>query len=208
MTEVKQYICETCLKSVGFSKLPIYCDGCLSWFHGKCEKISVKEWQDLGNCKSEWNCNRCIKSRFPFYQLDDEELIECLYDMSANLKHITEKCYKIEDRVKQLYDDKSGEILSCQTNYTTLDKLNDIHQELDKSFSILHMNCRSIRSNFDKITNLLHCSEFKVKVLGLTETWMDNEKDSYDQYNIHGYSVYSINRIKKGGGVALYVNDV
>ena len=81
-------------------------------------------------------------------------------------------------------------------------------QELDKSFSILHVNSRSIKSNFDNIVNFLHCSDFNIKVLGLTETWMNDAKgDTYDQYNIHGYSVYYVNRIKKGGGVSLYIND-
>ena len=209
MTEQNQYICEDCNKAVGFSKLPIYCDECYNWFHGKCEKLSVKDWQHLGNSNTSWFCEKCTKSCFPFYQLDDDELLECIYDMTMNLMHITGKCKKIEDRIKSICNYKYDEVLSSQSNYTTLDKLNNIHEEIDKSFSILHMNCRSIKSSFDKIVNFLHCSDFKVKVLGLTETWMNDEKgDTYNQYNIHGYSVYNVNRIKRGGGVALYINDV
>ena len=44
MTETN-FKCDICNKPVEFTKLPIYCDGCYEWFHGKCEKISVEKWK-------------------------------------------------------------------------------------------------------------------------------------------------------------------
>ncbi|KAL7377214.1 hypothetical protein ABVT39_024048 [Epinephelus coioides] len=73
------------------------------------------------------------------------------------------------------------------------------------SFSIIHFNSRSLHRNYSKIKDYL--SKFKkFSVIATSETWLDNEKTH--NVELDGYELFTTNRnSKKGGGVALYVDD-
>ena len=45
----------------------------------------------------------------------------------------------------------------------------------ENSFSVLHVNIRSISKNFEKLKDLLANIDFKFKIICLTETWCKDE---------------------------------
>jgi hypothetical protein len=70
----------------------------------------------------------------------------------------------------------------------------------------LHINCRSLRKNFDSIHHLLTICH-PLTALALSETWLTAEIQ--DDYVIPGYNfVSAIREGKGGGGVGFYLNDV
>ena len=84
-----------------------------------------------------------------------------------------------------------------------------------KGFHCAHLNCRSIYNKIDLINHLVHETESRMHVLGLSETWLTNNiPDSF--INIDGYDIIRLDRSwshnnsivsKKGGGVMMYIRD-
>ena len=74
------------------------------------------------------------------------------------------------------------------------------------NFSIIHFNCRSLPSNYNKLKYSITALDIQFDVIALSETWLiDNDSD---RFNIDGYKMFTCSRTNKsGGGVALYIND-
>ena len=74
------------------------------------------------------------------------------------------------------------------------------------NFSLLHCNIRSILNKYDDLVAYLESLEHKFSVIGLTETWLNNE-------NINDFPLTKYNFVgkardhKQGGGVGLYVKQ-
>ena len=79
-------------------------------------------------------------------------------------------------------------------------------KEESTNFSIIHLNCRSLPSDYNKLKDCINALDFQFDVIALSETWLiDNDTDIF---NIDGYKMFTCSRINKsGGGVALYIND-
>ena len=81
-----------------------------------------------------------------------------------------------------------------------------VQKEESANFSIIHFNCRSLPSNYNKLKDSITALDFQFDVIALSETWLiDNDSDCF---NIDGYKMFTCSRTNKsGGGVALYIND-
>ena len=84
---------------------------------------------------------------------------------------------------------------------------NDIKLDRDSSFSLLHMNARSLNKNFESMELLLHSLDyFPFSVIGISETWLHNNSPSI--FNLQNYTMYRSDRQHNhGGGVALYAHN-
>ena len=71
-------------------------------------------------------------------------------------------------------------------------------------FSCLHINCRSLVGNYDNVISSLSCLDFKFPVIGLSETWLqDNALTAI--YSFTGYTfIGQGHRCKRGGGVGFF----
>ena len=92
------------------------------------------------------------------------------------------------------------------SNYITTNQFKSLEEKND-TFSVMHLNIRSLNCNFDNFRFLTDTSSHtKFSVIGLTETWLTHE--SACLYSLPGYDFVENSRInRKGGGVALYVNQ-
>ena len=72
--------------------------------------------------------------------------------------------------------------------------------------NIMHVNCRSIKRNFDDFKTLLSNVDNHLTAIAVSETWLT--PDVENMYNLNGYKLFCNSRLTKiGGGVALYVNS-
>ena len=75
----------------------------------------------------------------------------------------------------------------------------------DQSFSLFHLNIRSLECNLHNLTNLLSNIDMEFSVIGITETWLKSSTHSVD---IKGYNFFhECRKDKIGGGVGLYLSD-
>jgi hypothetical protein len=78
---------------------------------------------------------------------------------------------------------------------------------LINDISIIHINIRSIKVNFDALVHLLENVSYCFDVIAIIETWLDDS--SSQLYKIKGYNMYSYSRdYGRGGGICFYVKDI
>ena len=99
---------------------------------------------------------------------------------------------------------------ASETNYIFQE---DIKQTLSETtqydnLSLLHLNIRSLNTNFDDFNNLLEESNFSFNIICLSETW-STDKNFQESSNFHfpNYDAIHLERKtkKKGGGVLIYI---
>ena len=100
-------------------------DSCYYWLYGKYEKLSKKEWLELGKSNVTWNCQNCAKNLLPFYSLDNDEFQEFLHGVSNKLNEPFKKCIALESDV-QYCDAFSFEWISCIKIFNTCTTLQKI----------------------------------------------------------------------------------
>jgi hypothetical protein len=72
-------------------------------------------------------------------------------------------------------------------------------------FSLIHFNMRSLSHNYANLTSLLASVNTKFSVIGITETWLQNDKHIC---SIEGYNfVHNHRQHRTGGGVGIYLNS-
>lgn len=100
--------------------------------------------------------------------------------------------------------DKNYKFLGkCEYIYG-LDSFNIPEPEL----SVIHFNIRSIRKNFEQLTDQLNNSSICFYVITLTETWLD-ENSSISDYALPGYHppIIQNREDRSGGGVLIYLRQ-
>jgi len=84
--------------------------------------------------------------------------------------------------------------------------MNFFHFEEQGAVNIIHINCRSLKKNFDHVSLLLSNIKYPLTAVALTETWLTADQNNV--YNIPGYKFVSQHRSDKlGGGVGFYVDN-
>ena len=77
-----------------------------------------------------------------------------------------------------------------------------VSNEESANFSIIHFNCRSLPSSYNKLKYCINTLDLQFDVIALSETWLIYN-DSYS-FNIDGYKMFTCSRTNKNGrGVAL-----
>ena len=77
---------------------------------------------------------------------------------------------------------------------------------IDNTFSVIHLNARSIKNKFDEIKNIVLNSNSEWDVVCISETWLKD--DIIEFYNINGYNMYATFRKRtEGGGTLIYVRN-
>ena len=77
----------------------------------------------------------------------------------------------------------------------------------DDSFSILHLNIRSIKKNFENFKLFFSTLGYSFSVICFSETWLD-DTDSNSLYELPNYiSKHQIRDDRKGGGVSFYIHN-
>ena len=79
------------------------------------------------------------------------------------------------------------------------------HNISSNSFSVIHLNIRSLPANLSSFLSYLDNLDHTFSVIGLTETWLNPSNVS--SYCIDGYNhVYRTRCLSKGGGISLFVS--
>ena len=218
---VKSYLkpCAVCTKSVGINQRGIFCDACHRWVHISCAGIDIHEYQNLSVDDSVWFCTLCLEGMFPFNCItDDFEFNKCLYSFAhcdrlrIDQFHCQAQLNIVNDTYVVNFDidpDFNCPVISKNNAYFLPHEFRDYIDKLslsDESFSILHINARSLNNKMEEFGNFVRGLQFKFTTIVVTETWANNINES--NFVISGYSYCGKPRIgSRGGGVAIYVKD-
>ena len=96
-----------------------------------------------------------------------------------------------------------------ESQYFTPEESSQNLNSFDKSsFSMLHLNIRSLQKNFDSLLNLFMTLKFEFKVICITETWCSDNSMNHNLFELPQYkSIYQVGRAGKGGDIAVFLHE-
>ena len=187
--------CGLCLKHILSHSLSLRCSVCFDFVHLNCiphvNRDDLLYTQRLSN---NWICVNCNKNLFPFNHLDeDTEFLNVLSEgLSKNsqisIELLNSKIFNPFSLNEDLYlsdVDPDLQYLNSvvdtfkhgSSDYYLEDDFNRKCKRLSikpNSFSVIHLNIRSISRNLNAFETYLKNLAHKFTVLGLTETWLNN----------------------------------
>ena len=216
---LKDNNCKSCRRKL-ISKSKICCDICGYHYHKKC----FYETPPNTNSKNKYEliCMQCLNNNLPFSALYgnkfheallefqvDKINIETLYKISEEFRDYMYKysCRESSDILKDLDPDSNSDTTNtarCEYIFPSdFQKFNSVIH----NFSIIHLNIRSIRSNYNRFKLFLSTINIQFDVIAIGETWLDDH-DQTDDYPLEGYTCIIQHRpAREGGGVCIYIKD-
>ena len=95
-------------------------------------------------------------------------------------------------------EDDVNDVPNVDCNLDSYDFLGIVHNFKNINMSLIMVNIRSCRSNFDPFVIFLKNIDFKFNIIILTETWVPVECE--EMYVIYYYYSFSVSRSGRGGG--------
>ena len=127
-------------------------------------------------------------------------------NIKANLFPINSISDEAYDPDKNFFSDKLDEI---DSKYYTEHQLIQFSSTLDtKTFSIFHLNIRSLNKNIENLQNLVSVLKGHFKIIVLTETWCGDTATKNSIYQIPNYTViHKTRKEKQGGGLCMFIRN-
>ena len=111
-------------------------------------------------------------------------------------------------------NDQDADVNFYQTQISSLDTSyyipNEVKEKLEnfqqKSFSVLHLNIRSMSKNFESFREFLDSLCFTFSAICLSETWCQPHETSNSNLQIPGYvSLHQTRKNRRGGGLCIFL---
>ena len=120
-------------------------------------------------------------------------------------KICSQYCLTTRDDVDPDSQFYSAQATSNCNNYLP-EEFNNICTSLpDTSFSVLHVNARSLNKNLENLTSLLLTCNYPFTIIAVSETWATELNMCY--LNIPGYCSSGKQRPSRGGGTLWYIRE-
>ena len=149
-------------------------------------------------------------SHFPFYSIVDEYEFR---DEAPHGGYLTFFENKVFNPLEISNDSADSPDFDIETqsginmcNYKTIQELNNTLNSNNKiELTLMHSNMRSLMKNSWKLTNLLSSLDKPIDIIGLSETWLNNNTEHLFQDFGH-YRGYFNHKQSKGGGCGLFIH--
>ena len=223
--------CPICNKRVLPHAKQVKCCLCHLIYHMKCLTLQTEDLLYIRSNSLTWFCKTCITKLFPFNHIEHDDVfvsevnnigsctrsVETLSDLLFNPfelnsdDHYSPLIY-IDPDMNYYNEIDSHIALNC--NYYFEESISAAINDkiktgnLNKVFSLCHVNIRSLKANLAAFEICLQNMNFKFSAIGISETWLRD--CNYDLYNIEGYNFVEAHRPSKiGGGVGIFIrNDI
>ena len=101
-------------------------------------------------------------------------------------------------------------ISSLESNYLSLSEIDKSFKNFStESFSVLHLNIRSINKNFEDFQDFYKSLNTKFSTICLTETWANDSDINHNSlFQLEGYiPVHQIRKSRQGEGIVIFIRD-
>ena len=217
-------LCRICNKRVLLHSCHLICSHCNRFTHLNC-LANVNQSVSIYTNRSfnKWICIQCIENIFPYNHIDDDsEFLKCIVDASpdinklslADLQSITFNAIELNDDLDIANCDPdlnyyNSYLNNTNCNYFVESTFNNKCKDMcidTSSFSLVHLNIRSMQKNMSNFKVFLNNLSIQFTVTGLSETWINaNNVDTCTPYGYNHECNYRQNR--SGGGVSLLISN-
>ena len=101
-------------------------------------------------------------------------------------------------------------ISSLESNYLSPSEIDKNFKNFStESFSVLHLNIRSMNKNFEAFQDFYKSLNTKFSIICLTETWANDSDINHNSlFQLEGYiPVHQIRKSRQGGGIVIFIRD-
>ena len=216
--------CPICDRKILAHAKKISCTICYSTHHLKCISIDPEVTSKLELEHKTWYCSVCLADVFPYNHIEsNDEFFSSITPFNSLLNNLSEKLFlpfelnEPDHLIGAYNEDVDPDIHFFNTFNQHLAKCNYLTDESftrlmhkstlkEQSFSLCHLNIRSIRKNLGAFESFIDTLQYEFPIIGLTETWLSDHDN--DLYNITGFNMIENHRSEKsGGGVAICVKE-
>ena len=205
----------------------IICRFCKCDYHLSCITIAPDEINRIILNASDWLCEPCLAGVFPFNHIEDNneynDTLFNLFHTRSNMCSVSEKIFSPLDVNTEFnaheffndidpdvnfYDGIVQAIGDCK--YYLEDMFNDDiiknANRVTNTFSMIHLNIRSMKKNLSNFEAYLKLLEHKFRIVAISETWLQDA--NCNLYDLQGYDIFENHRTEKiGGGVAIFIDS-
>ena len=217
------YVCPICLKLWKRNQNSIQCDKCLEWIHAhpkKCSLLSKDEFIVISNSEKSWLCANCCANYLPFNNLDDNEIIlenlKTKYIGSYNLKVLPDEslkdyfaeCNQISINQNEINEKNDTQEIGnlINSNYHSINSINQIKPDPFTSFGIIHTNLASINLHFNDLQLIMSLLKFEFHVIGITEHKIQKDILPTTNIKLEGYQKFHYDYTETShGGTGFYI---
>ena len=225
--------CNICHSRILRHSKNLKCFSCGDLTHIKClDNVNSNDSIYVERSSNHWLCTICSQSIFPFNHYDEDNDFEtAIFSSTTNIKRFNQSIFSDlqfnlmdtnddnslapiplmdSDPDLQYYNDATSINNVTHCNYYLENTFNNKCNQLkidNNSYSLCHVNLRSIPKNLCKFEKYLENLKCSFSVIGISETWLTDH--NVDCYGINGYNHFNLHRQgKRGGGVSLFVNEL
>ena len=160
--------------------------------HKKCTNLNSNQLSSLKNTINIWECPRCTKLKFPFSDIEDDEIYLSSFNSnwSCNCgklrpaplckdKYNLKTLFSLFDDTEDESSSQNNEFdeqfnmhhtLKPDFNYYETHDFHTLKDRVKNPFSLFHTNISSLQHNGDNLELLLTNLEFKFDIIALSET--------------------------------------
>ena len=216
--------CASCNKRILRHSRSVQCSFCPNHFHVACLPYSLQSNSVIEDI-DKWLCLQCAETNFPFNHFQDDDMF--MESVSENwldkqvfpfhsLQHYEFNPFELNDVDVMTNIHNSDPDLQYFNDQTCVNPVNcDYYLEdgfirrnselktLQRAFSLVHVNIRSMPKNLSNFLTYCQNLQFKFSVIGFSETWLTDSNSSL--FGIDGYQQYNLMREKKKGWRRFFV---
>lgn len=151
-------------------------------------------------------CKFCLAYNFPFSNLNDFEFAKILsYDRPTSLDFLPS--FDVLSKLSSMpnlsdFDNENMMPNPVNSQYYYMDDLNTLKRSFDiNTFSLFHINFRSLDAHFDELQSLLYTMDIPFHIIGISETRELINKGFKMNNNLRGYDLYTQPTKLSAGGV-------
>ena len=191
--------CKVCQKSV--KKKIIFCQKCNFWFHKKCElptKIKYQELSSKVQSKPIYICKACLLN--DHYILANLPTEQKFFNKLNNA--INNEAFNLNNE-----DEHADDECECTINwkYYSVNDFECAKFNVDKTFSIFHLNKHSVELHIGELCIILEMLNFKFDFICLSESKIRNGFEPKINIDIEGYQTpIGVPTESMKGGVLIY----
>ena len=126
----------------------------------------------------------------PFCHLDDEQFKVEIFEMNQGLinsfsrDRLDSLCFNplnTDSCITSIADlDPDQQFLhQYHSNYYVPDQFNAIITKPESTFSMMHLNARSLNQNLTNLTDFLTTTDITFSIFGISETWLQSSRCFY-----------------------------
>ena len=211
-----KFPCIVCEKNCNVNQQSIYCTQCNNWVHRICNGTSKAEFDMLSEEDDDipFHCILCAiqnnADNFPYGYLSSSELLD-LYGIDLPSQLSLLPSYDVRSKLNKMpnmsdFDVDENLAHTIDSRYFEISDLSKM--QCTDSFSLFHLNIRSLSSHHDELLLLLSSFGISLDVIGISESKEQTNHGFLTNVDISGYTMYSTPTKSSCGGAALYVKSL